>query len=58
MEDFSDFICSVCGEPIGPEPYFASFAGRVRVDPEPLWPESVYHHQCLSRYLDAKYSPD
>jgi hypothetical protein len=54
MDDFSDYLCTVCGEPIGREPYFAAFNGRKsRIDPEPLWPESVFHRRCMGTYLDG-----
>ena len=55
MDDFSDFLCTVCGEPIGREPYFAAFVGNnARIDNEPLWPESVMHRRCVSDNVDAR----
>jgi hypothetical protein len=55
MDDFSDYLCSVCGEPIGLEPYFAAFGHRsARPDPELLWPEAVFHDRCMTDYIAAK----
>jgi hypothetical protein len=57
MEDFSDFLCVVCGEAIGREPYFAAFGGRQkRMGPE-LWPEQVFHRRCMTAYIDATRGP-
>ena len=54
MDDFSDYLCSVCNEPIGREPYFAAFGGRnKRIEPQPIWPESVFLRRCMSTYLEA-----
>jgi hypothetical protein len=59
VDNFSDFICTGCGEPIGQEPYCASFGRQgARAAPEPLWPESVFHRRCMADYFDANADRD
>jgi len=59
MDDFSDYLCTVCGEAVGSEPYFASFRGRGRrTESEPIWPESVFHRRCMTDYVEAQRGHD
>lgn len=57
MEDFSDYLCTACGEPIGHEPYCAAFSSRnTGIAPELLWPESVFHRRCMADDTDTARS--
>ena len=49
MEEFSDYLCAVCGDPIGDESYFATFGRKPERLVEELWPESVAHRRCMTR---------
>ena len=58
MDDFGEFLCTICGEPIGRESYFAAFGcENARMGSEPLWPESVVHRRCAIDYVSAGRRP-
>ena len=50
MNEFSDYVCAVCGDPIGGESYFATFGRKPERLVDELWPESVVHRRCMTRY--------